>query len=420
VSILPLQTTAAAAASEAYRNFINTLDSEISKVNYLFGFSKFMTFCGVEDYDKMLQIESKKLEGLIRDYITHLRVDMKRSYNTVNLYVASISHFYQMNDVILNWKRLSKFKGKKRLVVEDKPYTKEQIRQLLDFADLRTKCVILLMSSAGLRRGAIPTLRKGDLKRMEKYGLYKILVYKNESESYETFCTPECAKHLDQYFEWRAVQGEKLSDTSPVIRNNFISLNVARVKAISTESINWLINSLLDKSGIRPRSPNNLHRTEMMQCHAFRKYFQTTAKLAGMDSLLIDRCMGHKTGLHDCYSKLDGDQTLEGNDKMIGYVGAIGDLSIDDSNSLRVKVTKLEQKEAELQDIKSQLNEFKKWKDDLMREVREIQDRSGAKQIQQDKEHEEYRVEWIRKENEQRKKLGLNLYDKDAFKQTQK
>jgi integrase len=329
-----------------------------------------MKFCQIGDYDKMLQIERKKLEGLIRDYITHLKIDKKLSYNTVHMYLASISHFYQMNDVTLNWKKLSKFKGKRRLLVEDKPYTKEQIRQLLDFADLRTKCVILLMSSAGLRRGALPALRIGDLQKIQKYGLYKISVYKNELESYKTFCTPECAKHLDQYFEWRKLQGEKLTDTSPVIRIEFNSLNVARPKAISTYSINWLINTLLDKSCIRPRSPGKLHKTEIMQCHAFRKYFETTSRLAGMNSLIIDRCMGHKTGLSESYTILSDDEILEGSDKMMGYIGAIGELSIDDSNRLRVKVTeltsktkqndyiintRLEEKDKEIQKLKEQV-----------------------------------------------------------------
>jgi integrase len=95
----------------------------------------------------LLQEDKHKLEDKIRDYITFLKVDKKLSSNTINLYVAAIAHFYSMNNVILNWKRLSKFKGKKRLVVEDKPYTKEQIRQLLEFADLRVKCIILLMCS---------------------------------------------------------------------------------------------------------------------------------------------------------------------------------------------------------------------------------------------------------------------------------
>ena len=54
------------------------------------------------------------------------------------------------------------------------------------------------MSSAGLRRGALPNLKLGDLKRIEKYSLYKISVYKKEKEAYTTFCTPECSKHLDQ------------------------------------------------------------------------------------------------------------------------------------------------------------------------------------------------------------------------------
>jgi integrase len=147
----------------------------------------------------MLLFEPKKLEGLIADYITHLQIDRQLSSNSINLHFAAISHFFQMNNVILNWKKLTKFKGRKRLVVEDEPYSKEQIRQLLDFANLRLKCIILLMSSAGLRRGAIPKLRIRDLKKITKHGLYKISVYKKESEAYTAFVTPECTKHLDQY-----------------------------------------------------------------------------------------------------------------------------------------------------------------------------------------------------------------------------
>ena len=188
------------ANSEAYKNFINSIDSEYTKRNYSYGLSLFMRYCDIQDYDSMIsqyEAEPKKLEDKIRDYITFLKVNKKLSPNTVNLYVAAIAHFYSMNNIILNWRRLSKFKGKKRLVVEDKPYPKEQIRQLLDFADLRMKCIILFMSSTGLRRGAIPGLRVGDLEKIAKYPLFKITVYKKESEAYHTFCTPECAKYLD-------------------------------------------------------------------------------------------------------------------------------------------------------------------------------------------------------------------------------
>lgn len=236
---------------------------------YKYALSLFMRFCGLneggwlggngsssgggryDDYNTLavmlLQEDKHKLEDKIRDYITFLKVYKKLSSNTINLYVAAIAHFYI-------WKRLSKSKGKKRLVVEDKPYTKEQIRQLLEFADLRVKCMFLLMCSAGLRRSAIPNLRIGDLEKIEKYSLYKISVYKNELESYFTFCTPECINVLDQYFDYRARLGEKLHSKSLVIRKEFSTLDAARPRPLEAVSIGWLVNDLLDRSGIRPRS----------------------------------------------------------------------------------------------------------------------------------------------------------------------
>ena len=33
-----------------------------------------------------------------------------------------------MNDVTINWKKLKKFKAKNRYVVEDRPYSREQIK----------------------------------------------------------------------------------------------------------------------------------------------------------------------------------------------------------------------------------------------------------------------------------------------------
>jgi uncharacterized membrane protein len=46
----------------------------------------------------------------------------------VSLYIAAIAHFYEMNDVTINWKKLKKFKAKNRYVVEDRPYSRVQIK----------------------------------------------------------------------------------------------------------------------------------------------------------------------------------------------------------------------------------------------------------------------------------------------------
>ena len=64
--------------------------------------------------------------------------------------------------------------------------------------DIRSKIIILLMSSSGMRYGAIPSLKLGNLVKIEKYGLYQITVYHNSKKhNYKTFCTPECTSVID-------------------------------------------------------------------------------------------------------------------------------------------------------------------------------------------------------------------------------
>jgi integrase len=171
-----------------------------------------MQYCQRSSHNDMLSIPDGELESRIRDYIVHLRHDKKLAPCTVTSYISPIVHFYEMNNFTLHWKRLKKFKAKHYSVVEDKPYIIEQIKTLLDVATLRDKCIILLMCSAGLRRGAFQYLRIRDIQKIEKYSIYQIRVYKREQEQYTTFCTPECARYIDQYLKWRQRLGEKLKD----------------------------------------------------------------------------------------------------------------------------------------------------------------------------------------------------------------
>jgi integrase len=81
-----------------------------------------------------------------------------------------------MNDVDLKWKKIKSFKGEFYNVVEDRPYTREEIKTLVDRAELRDKAIILLMASSGMRIGPIPELRMKDLLPIDKYDLYQITV----------------------------------------------------------------------------------------------------------------------------------------------------------------------------------------------------------------------------------------------------
>ena len=49
-------------------------------------------------------------------------------------------------------------------MLQDGAYTREQIRKMLEFADLRTKIPILFMASSGMRLGGFQGLTEGCVK----------------------------------------------------------------------------------------------------------------------------------------------------------------------------------------------------------------------------------------------------------------
>ena len=68
---------------------------------------------------------------------------------------------------------------------------------MIDLASLRDRCMILVMASAGLRRGALFHVRIKDLQKIDKYNLYKITVYKKEliqKIPYATLLIPDVKK----------------------------------------------------------------------------------------------------------------------------------------------------------------------------------------------------------------------------------
>jgi hypothetical protein len=73
-----------------------------------------------------------------------------------------------MNDVILNWKKLKKFikseKTNNSISGKDRGYTYEEIQKIVEFSDQRSKTAFLVLASTGIRIGALPLIRVGDLR----------------------------------------------------------------------------------------------------------------------------------------------------------------------------------------------------------------------------------------------------------------
>lgn len=103
-----------------------------------------------------------------------------------------------------NWKQITRLKGKPTQVVDDELYTDEQIRMLLEHADLTEKVALLTLLTIDTRVGALAELRYKDVGPVifRGFKFYRFVPYGVDlNERYVTFCTPEYASMIDIYFK---------------------------------------------------------------------------------------------------------------------------------------------------------------------------------------------------------------------------
>jgi integrase len=122
------------------------------------------------------------------------------------------------------------------------------------------RAVILLLSSTGMRVGAIPGLRLSNLEKVESDlypgGIYKITVYEGFKEEYFTFTTPECASIIDQYLSMRKHYGEKFFPNSFLIREQFDvrdQFAISKCQETKAQALSKKLIDLAERSGIRQK-----------------------------------------------------------------------------------------------------------------------------------------------------------------------
>jgi len=128
---------------EAYFNFINSINSDVTRKNYEYCISRFLKYCNL-DLNSLIKLSQQELSNLIIKYLVSQKISSQ--YKTV--IIASIKHACEMNDVILNWKKLKKFikveKTDNAINGKDRGYTHEEIQKILEFSDQRLKTAFLV------------------------------------------------------------------------------------------------------------------------------------------------------------------------------------------------------------------------------------------------------------------------------------
>jgi integrase len=331
---------------------------------YVFYFNKYRQYVR----DNIIRDTAKLIEGQVIDYLLSLK-SKNLSQETISYNLSTIMHFYTMNDIILNRKKIVKFintNQKKR--GKNTGYTSEQIHKVLGICDERLKAMILIYASTGIRLAALPTLRIRDLTEVSlddnnNQKLYRITIYEGYKEEYITFCTPECYRIIDAYLSYRARSGEVITQNSPLIREQFDlqdSFKARHPKAIDIKTITTIIRKKLVESGIREiehigigNMGGSKMRKDVPLMHGFRKFFNTALMNADVHHSFKELLMGHLIRLDDVYYHKDSKKSRQ---KLLAeYCKALDTLTITEENRLKLENQQIKERNKTLERDKDEV-----------------------------------------------------------------
>ncbi len=259
----------------------------------------------------------------------------------INQVMVALKHFFEMNDAedAISWRKIAKVMPRVRKTGSDRAPTIQEIRQMMDAADLRLRCIILTCVSSGVRVGAFEDLCWGDVTPITKDGSRDevsaawITVYRGSAEEYVTFVSPECYDTLLKYRAMREDAGERVTDASPLIRDSWDSHPYRKAEekkdpAVATPLASKTISNMMFKFLNRINMCNKRHAQaaghEFKQIHGFRKYFKTNAERT-MKTIDVEKLMGHAENYYK-----PSEEYLLGQ-----YVGAVPHLIISAEEELR-------------------------------------------------------------------------------------
>lgn len=335
----------------AFENFADVIKSTETKATYTQRMRQYLSYRKFTSLDQMLKGDSASIQKDIIDYLKYLKNEKQTAYSTRQVDCAMFRKFYSQNDITLNWDKIHNYLGEAEKTIEDRAYTTEEVSRLLSVSGLRARVLILLLASSGLRRGAVPGLKRKHLKWIPDWKLYQITTYLKVKQKYLTFCTPEASKEINAYLEYRQECGEVLNDESPVIREDYDVDDPSQIKnpqPATNDALKFMMVRIARVAGVRTphqtgENGNPTQRTEVMLTHGLRKFFDSNMVRANIHPMQLSALMGHREGLQAAYNRPLHEELLA------EYTKAIDHLTINEENKLRIRVNDLEQKEREIE-----------------------------------------------------------------------
>jgi hypothetical protein len=96
----------------------------------------------VSKYTSSNTKETMKFQQMVEDYVLLLQTKISNGEITAatgQTMIPPIKLLCEMNDIILNWRKINRLLPRANHSASDDAYTKEQIKKMLQYSDLRAK-----------------------------------------------------------------------------------------------------------------------------------------------------------------------------------------------------------------------------------------------------------------------------------------
>jgi integrase len=311
--------------------FLDSLNSKHTKEQYQIQWERYQKSNPTTSQD------TKVITNKIISYLMQMKSQgLSHSYRNTAFF--AIKHHYTMvDDLVLNWKKISKLLGEKTFDNEIRGYIHQEIKKMLDIADVKYRAVILTLCSSGMRREALTQIARRDMEYIKEYKLYKIKIYRKTADEQICFTTPEAAEAINLYLKTKEDDGLLFNFKTP--KNLTMVLRQIQIRAgVSQEHHNI--------SGEKPGQARNA----IPAVHGLRKFCITQMARSGIDEERRKILSGHSIGVQKKYVELQDEDLLQ------DYLKAVNNLTINEENRLKDQVNDLiEQKDDRIAALEKRL-----------------------------------------------------------------
>ena len=228
------------------QRFLASIQTDMTKRNYTAHLQ----------YWNRLMGEAAPTQRNVEEYTAKLAA---RNYprHTILTYLHGITHYCDIEDVVVNWKRVRKFLPRRMPFRKTRGYTDSEVTTLLNHCRRKEETAIIrVLCETGMRIGAWNNFSVNKV---------NVRVYPDDIEEYMTFISKETAR---------------------ILTKEIMDIPMDAVRSITAR--------LRKRAGVV---------TGETQCnHAFRKRFNTILKMENsVNANIAEKLMGHKNGLDGVY-----------------------------------------------------------------------------------------------------------------------